>query len=64
MMNGSMIDGVYNVLKADVEFMAHYGLTPTSKLLDIEKRLIDGMESDASLTDPRVYIYVKPGRYV
>jgi hypothetical protein len=62
-MNGSMIDGVFNVLKANVEFMAHYGLTPSSEPLEIDKKLIQGMESDASLTGPRVYIYVKPGRF-
>jgi hypothetical protein len=62
-MQGSMIDGVFNVLKANVEFMAHYGLTPSSSPLDIEKVLIQGTESDSSITGPRVYIYVKPGRF-
>jgi hypothetical protein len=62
-MNGSMIDGVYNVLKSNVEFMAHYNLTPSSDPIDIEMKLIDGMESDSSLKGPRVYIYVKPGRF-
>ena len=58
-----MIDGVFNVLKANADFMAHYNLTPASSLLDIEKCLIQGMESDVTLTGPRVYIYVKPGRF-
>jgi hypothetical protein len=62
-MQGSMIDGVYNVLKSNVEFMAHYGLTPSSDPLDIDKALIQGMETDSTLHGKRVYIYVKPGRF-
>lgn len=58
-----MIDGVFNVLKSNVNFMAHYNLTPSSSQMDIEKVLIQGMESDSTLTIPRVYIYVKPGRF-
>lgn len=58
-----MIDGVYEVLKNNVAFMAHYGLTPSSSQLDIESKLIRGMESDGAIKGPRVYIYVKPGRF-
>jgi hypothetical protein len=59
----SMIDGVFGTLKANVDFMAHYGLNPSSEPLEIGKKLIQGMESDVTLTGPRVYIYVKPGRF-
>lgn len=58
-----MIDAVFNVLKTNVDFMAHYGLTPSSPLIEIENKLVQGMESDSTLKSPRVYIYVKPGRF-
>ena len=58
-----MIDGVYEVLKNNVAFMAHYGLTPSSPQIEIESKLIQGMESDGAVKGPGVYIYVKPGRF-
>lgn len=61
-----MIDAVFNTLTANVGFMTYFGLTPSSSPLDIEKRIIQGMESDSTLSAtviPRVYLYVKPGRF-
>ncbi|MDF2651698.1 MAG: hypothetical protein K0Q73_7503 [Paenibacillus sp.] len=65
-MSLKLIDAIYNTLKADVEFMALFGLIPSSAPESITAKLVKGMEPEQALTGtsaPMVLIYVKPGRF-
>jgi hypothetical protein len=61
-----LIDAIYNTLKADVDFMALLGLTPTSPPANITAKMVKGMEPESAINGtscPMVLIYVKPGRF-
>jgi hypothetical protein len=65
-MSLKLIDAIFNTLKADVEFMAILGLTPSSLPKDIIARMVKGMEPEKAITGetaPMVLMYVKPGRF-
>jgi hypothetical protein len=65
-LEGELIDAIYNTLKKDVEFMAHFGLSPTSTPDKITSRIVRGMEPEKTFTGasvPQVLIYQKPGRF-
>jgi hypothetical protein len=65
-LEGDLIDAVYNTLKKDVEFMALFGLTPSSPSKEITARLVRGMEPEKAITGetvPMVLMYIKPGRF-
>jgi hypothetical protein len=65
-MSLKLIDAVYNTLKADAEFMALVGLTPSSPPASITAKLVKGMEPEQAITGtsaPMLLIYVKPGRF-
>jgi len=61
-----LIDAVYEMLKADSEFMDLLNLTPSSRPEEIELRITRGMEPGVALskqTVPHVMLYEKPGQY-
>jgi hypothetical protein len=61
-----LIDAIYNTLKADMEFMALLGLTPTSPPANITPKLVRGAEAESAITGtscPMVLMYIKPGRF-
>lgn len=65
-MSLNLVDAIYSTLKQDAEFMALFGLTLSSPVVEITKRLIRGMEPDQTLTGanvPQIMMYVKPGRF-
>ncbi|KIL35165.1 hypothetical protein SD71_16200 [Cohnella kolymensis] len=65
-MSLKLIDAIYNTLKADAEFMALLGLTPTSPSASITVKMVKGMEPEQAIsgnTVPMLLMYVKPGRF-
>ncbi|MFF2015007.1 hypothetical protein [Paenibacillus sp. NPDC058177] len=65
-MSLQLIDAIQNTHKADAEFMAMVGLTPSSESEEIVTRFTKGVEPEVTIsrdTVPHLCQYVMPGRY-
>ncbi|MEK5165984.1 hypothetical protein GNQ08_27240 [Paenibacillus macerans] len=65
-MEDMLIDAIYNTLKRDDQFMAFFGLSPSSPSESIVTRIVRGIEPDKAVTGkdvPMMLIYLKPGRF-
>ncbi|MCL6605640.1 MAG: hypothetical protein K6T94_22480 [Paenibacillus sp.] len=65
-MSLQLIDAIQNTHKADVEFMALLGLTPSATSPEVIKCFTKGLEPEVTIsrdTVPHICQYIMPGRF-